>query len=180
MEVSNFPFIADVVLRRNLDEAFEHILVLLPFLESKTYDEAAKSSFRKTLIIYTASIVEALLYHLIDTKLVDADLQVRTWELSNKHVLYKVNDGHEVIAGDWKVVVEQTKKEKLNLGLMNMLLREKGITPESLFGKVDWLRELRNSQHMGPHRTVRTFTKTDLEKAFSVAGDVKSFVKAKI
>ena len=71
---SNFPFIDNPVLRKNIDEAFDHILTLLPFTESEDYNEPAKSAFRKTIIIYTASIVEALLFYVLDTEFTDDDI----------------------------------------------------------------------------------------------------------
>ena len=179
MTVSSFPFIADSVLRQNLDDAFQHILVLLPFSESVTYDETAKSSFRKTIIIYTASIIEALLYYVVDTKLSEKDLETSCWELTNKNVLYEVSDSYKIIAGELKLKVEQTKKGKLNLGLINTLLKDKKILSKTLFDKIDNVRELRNSQHIGPHRAVKAFTKDDMEVAFAVASDVKTFVKTR-
>ncbi len=179
MTGSNFPFIVDSVLRQNLDDAFQHILILLPFSESVTYDDTAKSSFRKTIIIYTASIVEALLYHVVDTILSEQDLETSCWELANQSVLYEVSDSHKIIAGDFKLKIEQTKKGKLNLGQINTLLKDRRIISKLLFDKIDKVRELRNSQHIGTHRAVKAFTKADLEGAFAVASDVKAFVKAK-
>lgn len=178
MPGSNFPFITDHVLRQNLDAAFQHILVLLPFSESVTYDDTAKSSFRKTIIIYTASIIEALLYHVVDTKLSEKDLETSCWELDNKSVLYEVSDSHHIIAGDFRLKVTQTRKDKLNMGMINDILKKKKIVSKTLFDKVDKVRELRNSQHIGPHRAVKAFTKMDLEGAFAVASDVKVFVSA--
>jgi len=62
---SNFIFVKNEILRQNLDEAFNHIITLLPFTESTNYKEPAKSAFRKTIIIYTASIIEALLFYFL-------------------------------------------------------------------------------------------------------------------
>ena len=47
MTESNFPFVKNEILRQNLDEAFDHILTLLPFTESVTYNEAAKALFER-------------------------------------------------------------------------------------------------------------------------------------
>lgn len=58
---SNFSFVTDEVLRVNLDVTFRHLIELLSLSESDKYSETLKSSFRKMVIIYTASIVEALL-----------------------------------------------------------------------------------------------------------------------
>lgn len=180
MPESNFPFIKKVVLRQNLDTAFDHILTLLPFTESSTYNDVAKSSFRKTIIIYTASIIEALLFHVVDTELTEEDLSVSTWNLVNKKTLHEVGGDHHVVAGDFKIKITKLKKDKLNLGGICDLLKEKKIVVEPLLGRVDAVRKLRNSQHIGPDKTVRSFSKKDLENAFSVASDVKSFVKARI
>jgi len=180
MTGSNFPFIEDSILRQNLDESFDHIVILLSFSESATYNDAAKSSFRKTMIIYTASIIEALLFHIVDTELNEKDLAVSSWEFTNKKVLYEVDGAHQVVAGDFKIKVTEIKKDKLNLQQICDLLKEKNILTEPLLGKIHEIRELRNSQHIGSTRKVRAFSRKDLENAFSVASDVKSFVKAKI
>src|SRR3989338_8695190 len=115
MTGSNFPFIEDSILRQNLDESFDHIVILLSFSESATYNDAAKSSFRKTMIIYTASIIEALLFHVVDTKLKEEDITMSSWNLVNEKMLYEVNNTHKIIAGDYHFKVEKIKKEKLNL-----------------------------------------------------------------
>jgi len=159
MAGSNFPFITDPILRQNLDDAFQHIVVLIPFSESATYNDAAKNSFRKTIIIYTASIIEALLFHLVDKKLNEQDLVDICWELTNKQVLYDVSDSHQIVAGDWKQKITATKKDKLNLGGINSLLKSKKIIGNVLYDKVDLVRKLRNSQHIGPHTSIKSFPK---------------------
>ena len=176
MSGSNFPFIKNDILRKNLDDAFQHILILIPLSESATYDETAKSVLRKTIVIYTGSIVEALLYYLLDTQLKESDLQNNTWEVVNERVLYSVSDFHKIIAGEKKQKIEHIKKEKLNLGQINTVLKDKQIISRALFQKIDSLREMRNAQHIGAHTEVKIFTNRELEYAFSVASDVKKRV----
>jgi hypothetical protein len=180
MTGSNFPFIKKPVLRQNLDDAFEHIVTLLPFAESSTYNDVAKSSFRKTIIIYTASIIEALLFHIVDTELSDEDLTVTTWKLVNKKTLHDVDVEHQIVAGDYNMSAKVTSKETLNLALICGLLKDKKILSPALLSKVDVVRKLRNSQHIGPDKTVKSFSKKDLENAFAVASEVKSFVSTRI
>lgn len=107
MAESSFPFVTNEILRKNLDEAFDHILTLLPFTESVTYNEAAKSAFRKTIIIYTASIVEALLYQVLDKEFTENDIREHyaDWELTDKKVLYQVDGSHQIVAGDYKKIL---------------------------------------------------------------------------
>lgn len=62
---SNFEFIRDDALRENLDRVFDHIIELVSLAESSAYDSVLRSSFRKTVIIYTGSIIEALLLHIL-------------------------------------------------------------------------------------------------------------------
>lgn len=174
-----FPFVKNEILRQNLDEAFNHILTLLQFAESATYNEAAKSAFRKTIIIYTAAIVEALLFHVLDKEFTEDDLKefYSSWELSDKKILYKVSDSHHIVAGDYKKVAGKTGKEKMNLGQITDFLKKKGVLSKNLFETVDEIRILRNEQHIGTHVQVKSYTKGDLEKAFSIAREVKEFVQ---
>ncbi len=44
-ENTNFDFVKDKILRQNLDIVFNHILVLIPFTESDTYNEEIKKFF---------------------------------------------------------------------------------------------------------------------------------------
>lgn len=178
MTESNFPFVKNEVLCQNLDEAFDHILTLLPFTESITYNEAAKSAFRKTIIIYTALIVEALLFYIFDEEFTDAEVAefYSIWELKNQQVLYKIDSLHEIVAGDYKKILGKTGKEKMNLGQISDFLKAKKIINPSLFIKIDVIRKLRNEQHIGTHKKVRVYSKKDIEEAFFVARAVKEFV----
>lgn len=179
MKDSNFSFIKNDILRQNIDEAFDHVVTLLPFTESVTYNDPAKSAFRKTIIIHTGSIVEALLFYALDTKFNNNDITdfYSIWELKNKKVLHKVDDSHEVVAGDYKKILGKNSKEKMNLAQIMDFLKENKILNNGLFNKVDQLRLLRNEQHIGTHMSVKSYSTADLEKAFSIAGEVKDFVK---
>ncbi len=181
MAESNFNFVKKEILRQNLDEAFDHILTLLPFSESVTYNETAKSAFRKTIIIYTASIIEALLFHILDKEFTDDEVAdfYSSWELKEKKVLYHVDDSYEIIAGDYKKVLSKTGKEKMNLAQISDFLEAKEIVGKDLIQKIDDIRKLRNEQHIGPHKKVNIYSKNDLENAFSIAREVKDFVKNK-
>lgn len=180
MSNSSFGFISNEILRQNLDESFDHIVNLIPLIDSGVYSDTATGAFRKTCIIYTASIIEALLFHIIDTQLSDEDLTEYTWKLTNKKVLFKVNDSYEIVAGDYKKEGKVLDKEKLNLGSNSKILRDKKILTKSLFDKIDEVRILRNGQHIGPNKDIKQYTKKDLEKAFSVASDVKTFTINKL
>lgn len=180
MSNSSFGFISNEILRQNLDESFDHIVNLLPLIESGVYSDVATGAFRKTCIIYTASIIEALLFHILDTQLSDEDLTEYTWKLLNKKILFTVNDSYQIVAGDFKQEGKILDKDKLNLGLISKTLKDKKFLTKSLFDKVDEVRVLRNGQHIGPNKSIKQYSKADLEKAFAVASDVKTFTKNKL
>ncbi|PIQ68266.1 MAG: hypothetical protein COV91_05045 [Candidatus Taylorbacteria bacterium CG11_big_fil_rev_8_21_14_0_20_46_11] len=179
MKESNFAFVENEVFRQNLDEAFDHITTLLPFTESVTYNEAAKSAFCKTIIIYTALIVEALLFYVLDKKFTESDIEdfYTSWELKNMKVLYSVNDSHQIVAGDYSRILGKTGKEKMNLGQIIDFLKAKKAIDSGLFVRLDVIRKLRNEQHIGTHKKVRVYSKKDITDAFSIARDVKKFVQ---
>ncbi len=58
--MSHFSFIDNKILQKNLDMTFDHVLELFLVLD-KQEDDLVKSSFRKTIIVHMASIIEALL-----------------------------------------------------------------------------------------------------------------------
>ncbi len=179
MANSNFPFVKNRVLRTNLDESFDHLVTLLPFTESTTYNEAAKSSFRKTIIIHTAAIVEALLFHVLDKEFTDRDVAnyYAKWVLQNKVELYKVSSSHVIVSGDYKKIDGKSEKKKLNLGQVSAFLKDQKLLDSKLYKMVDSLRSLRNEQHIGAQTRVKKYSKNDMEKAFLVASAVKDFAR---
>ena len=175
--MSKFNFVEDKILEENLNITFRHVLDLVPLLDDSKYNKVSKSSFRKTIIIHTASIIEALLFYVLVSNFDEKDLEIKTWKLKNKKELHKVNDEHRIISGDYKVVVEKIKLNKLNLGSLSIFLKDKGFVNNSLHAKIDKVRKLRNEQHLGTHIKIKDYSKKDIEFVFSVAKDVKDLSK---
>ncbi|MDZ7611667.1 MAG: hypothetical protein U5L10_02795 [Candidatus Moranbacteria bacterium] len=182
MRNSNFHFIGNAVLRNNLDETFNHIVVLLAFVESTTYGEEAKSAFRKTIIIHTASIVEALLFYLMDKRFNNSAVSkyYTKWALRNYKEIYKINEKHLVVAGEYTKEASKLKKEKMNLGQIANFLRDKKVIDDSLYEIIDEIRLLRNEQHIGTQKTIKRYSKKELDRAFYIAGKTKEFVNSAI
>ena len=171
---SNFGFIVgDAVLRENIERAFGYIIDLLALSESEGYDDLATSSFRKTIVIHTASIIEALLLYVLREKCDERDLINERWELKNIKDLHIVSPTHRIVGGDYMKIVEKIDLNKVNLGQINIFLRNKGAISEDFFQKVDRVRSLRNEQHIGTSASIQEYSKTDLEFVFSVAKETK-------
>ncbi|HBV01120.1 MAG TPA: hypothetical protein DEF00_01845 [Candidatus Taylorbacteria bacterium] len=176
---ANFAFVTDTVLQRNLDITFEHLIELLSLSESGRYTETLKSSFRKTVIVYTASIVEALLLWTLKQKTSEEALAKRQTIFKVSKVIYEINATERIVLGKDEVKVEKCRFEKLNLDQVNDLCKEHGIISDSMFKDVDRVRVLRNRLHISTLPKVEEdYSKSDLEFVFSVARTVKNLAKA--
>lgn len=176
--MSHFDFISNQTLRNNLDIAFDHVLTLIPFSESKSYRKLAKSSFRKTIIIYTASIIEALLFDHIQKKCSESDFTSEKWEIENPRILYEIDGKNKIVGGNYVLKPTVLQPDKMNLGIINKLLHDKNLINNDLYKKIDKVRLLRNDQHFGTHQVIKEYDKSDLEFVFSVARDVKKLAKS--
>lgn len=174
--MSHFAFVDDKVLRRNLDTALEHIVDLLAISESESYknENLLVSSMRKTVIIHTASIIEALLLWRLKQKIKSREVELGDeWRYFDIRVLYTVDVSNEdIIAGKRK----REKKELDRLDFVRIIdfCSKYRIVNETLSTHLHKVRELRNRLHIGGLKQVeKEYTYNDLKFAFDVAKKVK-------
>lgn len=173
--MSGFVFIDDVVLRSNLDTALDHVNELVTVSESKNYKNRPIqiSSFRKTIIIHIAAIIEGIL--LWKLKRVSAVRKIELddeWKYPDVKTLYKISDSEEVIAG--KRVKEKRQISKLDfLQLVRLCAKHQVIKSKLLVKNIDRIRIYRNRQHLGGLSIIeRKYSKSTLEFCFNVASQV--------
>lgn len=176
---SKFRFVRDTVLREGIERVFDHIVDLLALSESSNYSDLAKSSFRKTVIIHTASVIEALLLHLVRTACEKDDLVREQWILKDRKILHEIDSMNRIVAGKERKVIENVDPDTMNLGQINIFLRDKNVISETLSQKIDRVRVLRNEQHLGTNKQLKEYSRTDLEFVFSVAKKVKESCERK-
>ena len=177
-KASNFSFVTDDILRQNLDIAFDHLTELVYLSELPEYNDILKSSFRKTTIIYTASIIEAMLLWFLKNKVAEAELKRESKIFKVTKEIYKINDVNRIVLGEYMIKIDSIKFSKLNLVDINTFCRDYRIINELLYNNIDKVRELRNKLHIGTLTIVETdYSKRDLEFVFSVAKEVKSLAK---
>lgn len=175
--MSNFSFVKNSTLRNNLDIAFDHVITLISLSESKDYKKLEKSSFRKTIIINTASIIEALLSNIIDQKCKTEDLITHEWVVENPKNLHIIDNKNKIIGCNYVYKGKKMKLEKMNLNIINKLLYDKKLIKPSLYKEIDEVRKLRNDQHFGTHQVIKEYTKSNLRFVFSVAKKIKTLSK---
>lgn len=176
--VSHFSFIDEPILRENLDISFNHLVELLSVSESDEYDDVSKSSFRKTIIIYTASIIEALLMWILKNKKSSEELDKKYPDIKITKSIYKINEAEEIILVKHVVKIEKCKFEKLNLDQIKGLCTDHGLITHAMSQNVNKVRQLRNRLHISTlSRVEKDYSKDDLEFVFSVAAEVKKIAK---
>jgi|SRR3989338_6234062 len=177
--MSNFPFIQNQILRFNLDVSFMHIVDLLTISESESYrgKNTLVSSLRKTIIIHTASIIEALLLWKFKQVCNTAKVELADeWKYFDIKPIYRVNESQEVIAGLRRK--EQKDVDKIEFARVTELCQKYNILrSEKLKTDIDAVRELRNRMHIGGLSEIeKEYRKIDLEFCFDVTRRVKKLV----
>jgi len=170
-----FDFIVDdEALRINLNRTFELIYELLLLSEAPQYPADVTAGFRKTIVIYSGSVIEALLlltlrHHTTEKECAELEEKI------GKRIYHISNTEHIAI------VTKKRQKllfSKLNLGQINTLCKKHKLISTSLYKAVDQIREMRNTQHLGGLLEIeRSYTQTDIDMAFSTASTVAHIAK---
>ena len=180
MTPNQFNFIPDSTLQASVGVVFEHIVKLIEIVDNLSYPQEAKSALCKTIIIHTSSIIEALLFSLLDLRYSDDDIKAHyaTWQLTKPfHQLHEVNPGHNVVAGQYKLVSGKLGKTKLNFSQICDFLKAQGdITPE-MHKSISKVRDMRNEQHLATQKKLKTYTRKDVAEVFVTARQIKEFVR---
>lgn len=175
--MNHFPFVTDIILQTNLNITFDHIVDLLALSLSPEYKGkvALVSSLRKTIIIHTASTIEALLLWKLKNVYGQKSIKLdEDWKYLDVKVIYQIGDGHEVVSGLRKK--EERSIDKLDfLHVTDLCVRLKILKQKKLRENVDKVRALRNRLHIGGLQEIeKEYKKSDLEFCFNVAKKVKS------
>lgn len=174
----NFLFVGDDILRENLEITFTHLLKLLSLSEYPDYSDILRSSFRKTVIIYTASIIEALLMSMLKKNKTEDELSQAHPVFKVDKLIYEINSVERIVLGRNEVKTDKCRFDKLNLDQLNDLCKKHDIISKAVFDRVDKVRILRNRLHISTLKVVeKDYSKQDLEFVFSVAREVKNLAK---
>lgn len=90
--------------------AFDHIVDVLTVSEAKDYEhkEPLVSSLRKTIVIHTASIIEALLLWKLKQVINKKEVELSNeWKYINVKILHKISSSEEIIGAKRK---KETRK----------------------------------------------------------------------
>jgi len=99
-----FYFVQNPVLQQNISNCLSHIVDLATVATNKehSFSELSLSSFRLSIIIHSATIIEALLFDYMELCFQDSDYEEYKWELDNSKikVLYNIDEYIRIIGGE--------------------------------------------------------------------------------
>ena len=178
MDESKFSFVTDSVLRENLNNSYKFIEHLLFLLTYKKLESWEPSYYRKTAIIETASIIEALLaYTLKETVSEDGSIVgEEEWVTCGKPIWAgDLKEGKRVELRRVKKERKRTPIEKLNLDWIRKELWKRKMIHESLREEIEKVRNLRNQQHLLGMDMVKVYSDEEMRETFKTAGNVFKF-----
>ncbi len=178
--MSDFDFISESALRTNINHAYELILELVLLTESKQYQERQSivSSFRKTIIIHTAAIIEALLLWKLKKMFSEGDVEIEDeWEFKDIHLIFKQEKSSEEVVWCRRKKVKKKVSRLDFLHISRLLQKHSVLRGEKLIDDIDTVRVYRNNLHIGSLTQLdREYKPYDLEFCFSVLERVKKIL----
>ena len=174
MKDVDFSFIRDAVLQKNIESVYGDTLRLMAMI---MYTESqVEHCLRKTIIIYTASVIEALLLWKIREHLGTGKVVLHNeWRYRDPRRIH-ITDDYEII---WaKRNREEKDIEKLDFSRMITLCKNKKILKENVLKKLDEVRKMRNKIHIGGLKMVtRAYPKKDVEFTTEVLENILQTIR---
>ena len=146
-----FSFISNTVLRKHLGDALEFTVHLVSLTLHKPQRQIIIDGLNKTILLYTASIVEAVIHDFIKTQFCKKTFYEKNWTYFDINMLYKIKgdekDNQEIIAGKRRKKKLKIKRN-IDFKTLNEICYRQKVLTEKQFKKVEGLRKERNKIHL--------------------------------
>lgn len=172
-----FHFIEDTTLRRNLGDALSQVAELTAV--SEAYEPMVKAGFLKMAIVFTASIVEAVLHFYVKRKIAHS-IWRNDWKYTGIKTFETISERPKK-----EIIMAYREKEILDLNDnvqfkdLIQILHDDNLWPHTaLEEKVHDLRKKRNNIHlMALGRIDREYSKQMVDEIFNTAREVLLMVE---
>ncbi len=163
--MKNFDFVDDPPLRERVEGVRNDVATLGVLLREQNKPEV-KSCLRKTMIIYIASIIEALLLWKLKKEIASDKVVLSSeWKYLDLKKFYKT-DEFELIAGKRKQEVKKIDDLDFNRAI-DVCEKHRAVKSTRLIKDLHKVRKLRNELHIGGIAAIRkTYTRNDLTFVF--------------
>lgn len=166
-----FAFIDNPSLKKHLNNAMDLITELTILTENKEYDgkKTLLSSFRKTILIHTGALVEALL--LWKLKKIEKNKEIvlgNKWSYANDHLIHRIAEDKEVVWAHRKPIKKKIDDLDFNR-ITQQCVKHKLLRGDKLIQDVNKIRQLRNSLHIANIGDIEeNYQPSDIQFGFSV------------
>ena len=161
MEEINFSFIKEPMLRKNIEQIFYDVFGLVTLLLGDVSPNMV-SCLRKTIVVYTASIIEALLLWKIRQGVAAEKVTLKNeWKYFDPHLIHSADD-YEIIWAKRKE--EERSISNLDFNVMIRICKDKDMFSDALLQDLDTVRNLRNDIHIDRlEDVVKTYPMANME-----------------
>jgi len=172
-----FSFIKNDILKENIAMNMQFIIFLVTLDEEYELPGSLRYLTFKTIILYTASIIESLINYKLSELISDGKINSsKTMDMVEKYhdskELYKISNTESVIG-----VIKSIKPSKLESNTdfikLNRASKRCGLFDEKLFNKAEKLRDMRNKIHLSALNCVDDkYSKDEINEVFKIAKDL--------
>lgn len=174
---NRFSFVSDEILKENIAIKMQYIVFLLSLEEEYGLPGAVIYSVLKTIIIFTASIVESLIHYKLDKliktgRVKEENIMGKEAKYSDCKELFKISNS-EKICGIRKVMKVKNLSDDANFIDLNESAKRSGLFTNDLFDKSERIRKARNRIHpYGLKEVDDKYSKKDINDIFAMASAV--------
>ncbi len=171
---NRFAFVKNEILRENIAIKMQYIVFLVSLEEEYELPGAVTYSTFKTIIIFTASIIEALVNYKLHELIEEGEVNEKTImgkdeKLSIVKKFQKVSATEE-ICGIKKTTKPKKLSERIDFQELNRAAKRSGLYTEAIFTKAEKIRETRNRLHPYALKEVDDkYSKDEINDIFSMA-----------
>ncbi len=178
-------FIKNEILKANISVNFKYISFLSYLVESEQISQDSQYSVFKNILLYSASIIEAVLHHTLATlikkgKIEASNVMPKIEKYSNRKTLFKTSDGLEICGVHFKKE-PQRLSNSINFIEINRACKRAKILDKTAFEKVEQLREKRNRIHLSGLSKVDDFyEEKDIKEALKLIVEILELSEEKM
>ncbi len=168
-------FISNEILKTNIALTMQYIIELN---EISKKEINIKSFIYKTIIIYSASIIEAVLHYYLQNN-IKKEILEKEWTYSDIRILHEIKKNEQIIAG--RRFKKKIKiKKNIDFKKINEISLKFNIIDKIFFDKFEKVRKLRNRIHLsGLNNIDYNYNKKTLSFVFDSVREALDIIQTK-
>lgn len=180
-----FAFIDNETLKRNIAIAFEYIVFLIAVAGEEKHKRLIRSSIYKDILVYTGTIIEACLAHVLEKyiaagKLSKSKVLVPKWKEEASGVIHNFNKKRRIRYVTEHLIHEDMTDTTHFVEINRACLRGKILTQKE-YEIAEEIRTRRNKLHMYALKNIdNSYSKEDLDEFFEKATVIIDKVEKKL